>query len=318
MQQVGDSSLWEYKYRPQTVNDLILPNSIKTYFLKMVEEGELSNLLLYSSAGRGKTSSAIALCNDIDAEYLYINASKENNIDTIRFKVEQFATSYSLNGQKKVVILDEAECLSNNVGNGAGAQNALKSLIEVVESHCRFIFTTNNISKINEALISRCNKINFNFSPEENIELKKNYFKRLCWVLEKENIEFDKKILAEFVKKHFPDFRKTIQKLQLMVKINGVIDERIFQESDDAKIDVLIKEMKEKKFNNIRKIIVELDYVQFFSLFYKTVEPHIQPESIPELILILSEYDYKSSMCNDKEICLTACVIEMMKEVKWR
>ena len=252
------------------------------------------------------------------AEYLYINASKDNKIEVIRNQVEQFATTFSLEQAKKVVILDEAECLTDNV-NGAGAQNALKSLIEVAEKNCRFIFTTNNVSRINEALQSRCGRhINFNFATEESVSMMKAYFKRLCWILDNEKVPYEKKVLAEFVQKHYPDFRKTLNKLQMLVKMNGCVDEKILSASDSSKIEDLVEEMKNKKFNSVRKIISEVDFMNFFSVLYHVIEPHLKDESKPDVILTIGDWQWKAGMSNDKELACVCCAVTLMKEAKWR
>jgi replication factor C small subunit len=321
MEKIGTSSLWEYKYRPTTVKDLILPDKEKKYFQDMVESGEIDTMLLYGTAGRGKTSVAIALCKDVGVNFYYVNASKNNSIDIVRNDIEQFATSHSLEGGKKVVILDEAECLSNKEGNGSGgsgAQNALKALIEAVESNCRFIFTTNNIGRINEALQSRCGRtINFNFSQEESKKLMVAYFKRLQWILNNENITFDKKVLAEFIQKKYPDFRKTLNELQMRVKMFGCVDERILAVSD-SKTENLIEEMRNKKWNNARKIVSEMDYFTFYTDLYLALESHVKDEYKPSLVLLLAEWSWKAGISNDKEIPAVAAMTEIIKGAMWK
>ena len=319
MEKVGNSSLWEYRYRPTTVKDLILPEKEKKYFLDMVASGEVDNMLLFGTAGRGKTSVAIALCQDVDAEYLYINASKDNKIEVVRGDIEKFATSCSLDQRRKVVILDEAECLTDNTANGAGAQNALKSVIETVEKNCRFIFTTNNMSRINDALKSRCGRtIDFNFTKEDSVNLMRAYFKRLCWILDTEKVTYDKKTLAEFVQTNYPDFRKTLNRLQMLSKMYGCVDERILSAVDNTKVLNLIDEMKNKKWNNARKIVSEMDFTTFYGELYQNIEPYLKDDSKPSCVLTIGEWQWKAAMSNDKELPCVCCVTDLMKEAVWK
>lgn len=318
MEKIGTSSMWEYKYRPTTIDDMIIPDSLKKYFSDMAKSGNVDNLMLYGSAGRGKTSVAIALCNDAGVDYLYINASNNNSVNMVRNDIEQFATTFSLDGNKKAVILDEAECLTDDVGNGAGAQNALKAMMEVVEKNCRFILTTNNLSGINSALLSRCGRtIDFNFSKEESEKLKIAYFKRLKWILDNENISYDPKVLANFVIKNYPDFRMTLNRLQFFTKLYGKVDENILFVGDTSNFESLISEMKAKKWNNCRKIISEIDTRTFFSRLYDLLSPYVEDNYKPELVLTISEWDAKAGVMINKENAMVSCITSIIKEVKW-
>lgn len=311
MEIISNSSLWVEKYRPKTVKDLILPDHIKTFLAKIVETKEIPNLLFFSSAGRGKTSTAFAIVNDIDADVLYINASIENSIDTVRYKVQQFAMTSSFSDGKKVVILDEMDRMVN-------AQDALKALIEQTEANCRFIITTNNLAKIIDPIKSRTQLIDFNFTSKESTNLMLQYFKRVCWILEQENIEYDKKTLAEFVKKSYPDFRKTLNELQKYIQMHGSVDENIFKLSDDTNMSSLIGEMKAKKFNSVRKIATEIDPSSFYGLFYKEIDNLLDDKCKPAIIMILAESAYKASLSVNQELELVSCLIQIMRDANWR
>jgi len=312
MGKIGNSTIWEFKYTPTSIKDLIIPEQTKSYLLDCVSKEDIPNLLLYSSPGRGKTSTAYALCHDIGAEYLYINGSMETSIEVLRNKVTQFATSFSMDGCKKTVIMDESDRISSN------AADSIKGLLDQVVNHCRFIFTTNNFSKIIDPIKSRCHIINFDFSKEESKKLMVLYFKRLQWILNNESVTYDKKILAEFVQNNYPDFRKTLNKLQMAVKTFGCIDERVLSVSDSSKVNSLIDEMKNKKWNGARKIISEMDFTTFYSDIYTAIEPHLKDECKPSVILELGEWAWKSGLSNDKELACVCCMTSLIKEANWK
>lgn len=313
MEKIGDSSLWEIKYRPQTVKDLIVPENIKNLLQTYVNEGDIPNILFSSTAGRGKTSSAFALCNDIKADVMYINGSVENSIDTLRYKVMQFATTSSFADNGKVVIIDECERLS------APAQDGMKAMIEQTESNCRFILTTNNISKLIEPIISRCRVIDYNFSSEVKKNLIIDYFKRVCWILDNEKVKYDKKIIADLVQKFYPDFRKVINRIQNFSKMhNGNIADNQIIDGAATDLSQLFDEIKNKKFNNIRKMISNIDYNLFYTEFYKQLDDLLVDQSKPTAIMILGRYVYESSLSISPEISLCACITEIMKECQFR
>lgn len=312
MEKIGSSSLWVEKYRPKTIKDLILPDNIKSLFEKFVKDGDIPNLIFTGSAGRGKTSTAYALARDIGMDELYINASMETGIDTLRSKVTNFAMTSSLVDAKKLVIADEFERTS------AQGQDATKGLIEATEANCRFIFTTNNLSKIIDPIKSRCQLVDFNFSPKETKNMIVSMFKRVCWILDNEKVKYDKKVLAEFVQSTYPDFRKTLNELQKYVKMHDEIDDKIFLSSDQSVMGNLIEELKARKFNNIRKIATSLDPDQFYGDFYKQIEEYLDNSCKPTIILLLSQYVYESSLSVNKEITLMGFLVSLMKEAKWR
>lgn len=310
--QISDSSIFVEKYRPKTIKDLILPSKIKNYLEKIVEDGECPNFLLSGSAGRGKTSIAYAICNDLKADSLYINGSLETSLEVVRSKVLSFATTTSFLDSKKIVILDECCRLSPN------AMDALKGIIESSDKNCRFIFTTNNIAKIIDPIKSRTQLIDFNFSADENKEIKLLFFKRCQFILENEGIKFDKKILAEFVSKVFPDFRKTLNELQKCYKFYGEINDEIFKSIDGNILNELVRNLKEKKFNTIRKIATEIEANRFFGEFYSQIDTLLQDTCKPDIILILGDWDFKTSLMANKEIGLVCCLIELMKASIWK
>lgn len=312
MEKIGTSSLYCEKYRPQTINDLIIPENLKKLFLQFVEDQDIPNLLFASSAGRGKTSTAFALCTDIDCDMLYINGSVENSIDTLRYKVTQFAMTGSFRDGKKVVIIDECERLSPQ------AQDGMKALIEQTEANCRFILTTNNISRIIDPIKSRCQLVDFNFSQKETKNLVIAYFKRVCWILDNEKIEFDKKVLAEFVQQIYPDFRRTLNELQKFIKMYGKVNEEIFNCLDGVQFASLVNEMKSKKFSNIRKIVANMDADSFYGNFYAEIDTLLQDECKPTVIMVLGRYAYETSLSVNKEVSLAACIVELLRECKWR
>lgn len=311
MEFVGNSSLWVEKYRPKTVKDLILPESVKIYFEKIVSEKEIPNILLAGRAGLGKTSIAMAMCNVLEADKLYINASIENSIDTVRYKVQQFAMTSSFSDGKKIVILDELDRMQ-------AGQDALKALIEQTESNCRFIIITNNLSKIIEPIKSRTHYIDFNWPKKDQKELMIAYFKRICWILTQEKIEYNKKVLAEYVQKMYPDFRKTLNELQKFVQMHGEVTDKIFSSMDDGQINLLTTELKNKKFNNVRKIATELDPDSFYGTFYHEIDNLLEDKCKPDIIMLLAQYAYESSLSVNKEITLVACLVQIMRNSIWK
>lgn len=312
MELIGKSTIWVEKYRPKTINDLIIPDNVKKLFNKFIEEQDIPNLLFASSAGRGKTSTAYALCDSIGADKLYINGSTENSIDTLRYKVTQFAMTSSFSDGGKVCIIDECERLS------PAAQDGMKALIEQTESNCRFILTTNNISKIIDPIRSRCQMVDFNFNQSEMKVLIISYFKRLCWILDQEKIKYDRKVLAELVQKLYPDFRKTLNELQKFCKMYGEVTEAIFQTLDGAIFSNLIEEIRNKKFNNIVKLVSNIDPSIFYKEFYDNMDGIIEDQSKPTAVMILGRYSYETSLSIAPEISLCSCIVEIMKECQFK
>jgi DNA polymerase III delta prime subunit len=301
--------LWVEKYRPTTIDECILPDSIKKTFKDMVASGELQNLLLSGGAGCGKTTIAKALCSELDAEYIMINCSEDGNIDTLRTKIRNFASTVSMTGQKKIVILDEFD-----YSNAQSTQPALRGFIEEFSDNCRFILTCNFKNRIISPLHSRCTMIEFRIPNKEKPKLAMNLLERVGEILNKESIPYEEPVLAELINKHFPDFRRIINELQ-RYSVAGTIDVGILTELGEIQIKSLVKSMKTKNFKDVRKWVVENldnDQTQIFRKLYDALNEHLEPASVPQAILIIAEYQYKAAFVADHEINMTACLAELM------
>ncbi len=301
--------LWVEKYRPKTIDECILPESIKSTFKSMVDSGESQNLLLSGSAGCGKTTIAKALCNELDTDNIIINCSEDGNIDTLRTKIRNFASTVSLSGSKKIVILDEFD-----YSNAQSTQPALRGFIEEFSNNCRFILTCNFKNRIIEPLHSRCTSINFSVPKKEKPKMATQFMERVKYVLDKEEIPYEEKVVAELIMKHFPDFRRVLNELQ-RYSIAGSIDVGILTQIGEIHIKDLVEHMKSKDFTNARKWAVDnLDNSpsELFRKVYDGLYDHLAPSSIPQAVLILAEYQYKSAFVADQEINLVACIVELM------
>lgn len=305
--------LWTEKYRPRTVEDCILPERLKAVFQQYVNQKEMPNLLLAGGAGVGKTTIAKAMCNEIGCDYMVINGSDENGVDTIRVKIKNYASSISLSGGRKVVILDEADYLTPN------AQAILRNAIEEFAANCSFIFTCNYKNKIIDPLHSRCAVIEFNLKNGEKAQMASAFFKRITHILNTEKVEFDEKVIAEVVKKHFPDFRRVINELQRYSKL-GKIDVGILSQIGDISITQIVKHLKEKDFTSVRKwaASTDIDNTTFFRKLYDALYDIAKPQSIPQAVLILADYQYKQAFVADHEINLVACLTEIMASVEFK
>ena len=305
--------LWTEKYRPQTVEDCILPERLKAVFQQYVNQKEMPNLLLAGGAGVGKTTIAKAMCNEIGCDYIVINGSDENGVDTIRVKIKNYASSVSLSGGRKVIILDEADYLTPN------AQAILRNAIEEFAANCSFIFTCNYKNKIIDPLHSRCAVIEFNLKNGEKAQMASAFFKRITHILNTEKVEFDEKVIAEVVKKHFPDFRRVINELQRYSKL-GKIDVGILSQIGDISITQIVKHLKEKDFTSVRKwaASTDIDNTTFFRKLYDALYDIAKPQSIPQAVLILADYQYKQAFVADHEINLVACLTEIMASVEFK
>jgi DNA polymerase III delta prime subunit len=313
MELIGTSSLWEHKYAPQTIDDVILADNLKVFFATMIEEGELSNLLFYSGAGTGKTTVAKVLGKELDCDVLYINAALQGDINTIRHDVSQFAMTHSLLGGKKLVILDEVERL-----RAEDAQEGLKVLIEQAEENCRFIFCTNNKAKIIDPLMSRLQPVSFYYNPKESEKIMAKVFKRILFILETEEVEFDKKIVAKFVQKMFPDIRKTINRMAMFVKMYQKIDEAIMTFMDsEANMEKLGEYIKTMAFNKMTQLVPAIPADEFFSFFFDKIQTLLRDDCKPQVILILGEYNKYHSLCADGTLNIAACCTELMKVCQW-
>ena len=307
--------LWVEEYRPKTIDDCILPQSLKTLFTSFIEKGELSNLLFSGTAGIGKTTVAKALCQQLNCDWIMINGSEEGGIDVLRNKIKNFASTVSLSGGKKVVILDEADYL-----NPQSTQPALRGFIEEFHKNCRFILTCNFKNRIIEPLHSRFSNIEFRIANKDKPKLASKLFERATYILKEQNVDFEEKVLAELIKKHFPDFRKLINELQ-RYSVAGTIDAGILVNVSDENLKTLVSHLKGKEFGDMRKWVVnniDNDPVKVFRKIYDSMYESLQPETIPHAVLIIADYQYKSAFVADQEINLVACLTEIMSQVKFK
>lgn len=305
---------WEEKYRPKTVEDCILPSSTKRTFQSFVDSGKIPNLFLFGRAGAGKTTVAKAMCQQIGCDFLFLNGSSENGIDTFRTKITGYASSVSLSGGRKVIIIDEADGLTKNLFD------ALRAGIEQFHQNCSFILTGNNRNKIPAPMFSRFLEVDFTIPKEEKKAVAGNFFKKVCKILEQENISYDKEVLSIFVKKYFPDNRKTLVELQRYA-VNGKIDSGILSQSGDLQLSELVKSLKNKDFTNVREWVVQNldnDPNFIYRKIYDGMYSFLKPNSIPQIILILSKYQYQTAFCADIEIQLLAFLTEVMIEAEFK
>lgn len=307
--------LWVEKYRPSKIDECILPKNLKETFKQFVQSGELPNFLFCGTAGVGKTTVAKALCNEIGAEYLLINGSEESGIDVLRTKIKSFASTVSLTDAKKVVILDEADYLNPN-----STQPALRGFIEEFSNNCRFIFTCNFKNRIIEPLHSRCSVIDFKIENAEKQEIAASFFKRTTGILKGENIEFDPKVVAELVTKHFPDWRRVLNELQ-RYSVSGKIDSGILVNMSEDSFKELVKNLKDKNFTEVRKWVAkngDSETINIFRQLYNTASENMEAASIPQLVLILADYQYKAAFVADHELNLMAALTEVMAQCKMK
>jgi DNA polymerase III delta prime subunit len=306
--------LWTEKYRPKKIEDCILPERLKTPFQEYVNQGKIPNLLLSGGAGVGKTTVAKAMCEEIGCDVMVINGSDESGIDTFRVKIKNFASSMSLAGGRKVIIIDEADYLNPN-----STQPALRNAIEEFAGNCSFIFTCNFKNRIIDPLHSRCAVIDFQLKSNEKSQMAAQFFKRIQQVLQSENVEYDDKVIAELVKKHFPDFRRVINELQRYSQF-GKIDTGILAQIVDVSVNDIIKFVKDKDFGAIRKWVAsnDVDATTFFRKLYDNLYDVLKPQSIPQAVLILADYQYKQAFVADQEINTVACLTELMVNCEFK
>ena len=310
---MSNEFLWVEKYRPQKIADCVLPNELKETFEKIVESGELPNMLFSGTAGTGKTTVAKALCNQLDLDWILINGSEEGNIDTLRGKIKQFASTISLQGGVKVVILDEADYL-----NPQSTQPALRGFIEEFSNNCRFILTCNFKNRIIEPLHSRCGVYDFNTSKKNTAVLMQQMFERFCFILNEQEIAYVNKDLLPIISKHGPDWRRCLNELQRVAVLGFNSVESL--DFSTGSFDALFGYLKEKDFKEMRKWVVnniDIDASAIFRGLYDRMSDKVEPQSIPQLVLILADYQYKHAFVADHELNVVACLTEVMANVKF-
>ena len=310
--------LWVEKYRPKTIEDCILPEDIKQTFQSFLRQGEISNLLLSGTAGTGKTTVARALCEELKCDYLIINGSDEGRqIDTLRTKIKSFASTVSLDKEAnhKVIIVDEADYM-----NADSVQPALRNFIETFYKNCRFIFTCNFKNKIIPALHSRCTVVDFAIKNGYRKICADAMMNRLGNILDEEKIPYDKKVLAELIIKHFPDYRRTINELQ-RYSVRRKIDSGILFSLSETNTKELVATLKEKRFNDMRKWVIQNIDKEPSSMFrnlYEVLWKALDPKSIPQAVLVIAGYQYKAGFVADQEINMVACLTEIMANCKFK
>lgn len=307
--------LWVEKYRPKTVQECVLPAGLTKTFNDIASTGELPNMMFSGTAGVGKTTVAKALCNMLDLDYIIINGSEEGNIDTLRGKIKQFASTVSLHGSYKVVILDEADYL-----NPQSTQPALRGFIEEFSNNCRFILTCNFKNRIIEPLHSRCSVYEFAIPNSEKPTIAGGMFNRVIHILNNEGVSYDKKVVAELVNRYFPDFRRVINECQ-RYSVSGNIDSGILVNLSDQNVSNLMGYLKTKNFKSMRKWVVDnidTEPQAIFRTIYDSMSDHLKPQSIPQVVLILADYQYKNAFVADHELNVVACLTEIMASAEWQ
>jgi len=311
---MSEHILWVEKYRPKTIEDCILPDSLKATFQEYVNRKEIPNLLLSGSAGVGKTTVAKALCEEVGCDYIVINGSDDSGIDVLRNKIKNYASSVSLMGGRKVVIIDEADYLNPN-----STQPAFRGVIEEYASNCSFIFTCNFKNRIMDAIHSRCTCIDFKLNGSK-AKMASAFFKRVEYILEKEGVTYDKPVVAEIITKHFPDNRRILNELQ-RYSVGGRIDKGLLASVSDVQLTDLIKALKSKDFANARKWVtnnLDNDPTKIYRKLYDGLYELLQPNSVPQLVLHLAKYQHQAAFVADHEINMIACLTEIMVDCEFK
>ena len=305
--------LWCEKYRPKTISDTILPDDLKETFQQFVDQDNIPNLLLSGGPGVGKTTIARAMCEQLGVDYIVINGSMNGNIDTLRTEIKDFASTISFTGNRKYVILDEADYL-----NPQSTQPALRNFMEEYSKNCGFILTCNFKNRIIDPLHSRCSVIEFKINSKDKASMASQLYKRVKAILSDENVSYDQKTLAELITLYFPDFRRVINELQ-RYSATGSIDSGILA-NHSSNIQDLVSILKSKKFVDMRKWIADhkdMDTAQLYRQLYDNASQYVKPQSIPQLVVTLADYQYKAAFVADHEINNVACMTELMMEVDW-
>ena len=312
---MSETFLWCEMYRPKDVESCILPKNLKDTFSEFVQSGRVPNLILSGGSGVGKTTIAKAMLEELDATYMMINGSEESGIDVLRTKIKNFASTVSLHGGRKYLILDEADYL-----NPQSTQPALRGFMEEFHKNCGFIFTCNYKNRLIEPLHSRCSVVDFVIPNSEKPKLASQFFQRIEDILNEQNIEYDKRVIAEVINKHFPDWRRILNELQ-RYSVSGVIDAGMLVDIAEINIKELMQSMKNKEFTNVRKWVVnnlDNDAVRLLRRIYDNLYDYVEGSSIPHVVVVLGEYQYKAAFVADQEINMLACLTEIMARTKFK
>jgi len=307
--------LWVEKYRPKTIEECVLPNALKQTLSEFISKGDLPNLILSGGPGVGKTTAAKAMLDELGLTYMFINGSEESGIDVLRTKIKNFASTVSLHGGRKYLILDEADYL-----NPQSTQPALRGFIEEFHKNCGFILTCNYKNRLIPPLHSRCSVVDFTVPKSEKKELAEQFFRRVMNVLVIEEVKFEPKAVAEVINKFFPDWRRVLNELQ-RYSVSGKIDAGILVDISEVNIKELMQSMKQKEFTNVRKWIVnniDNDPTRLFRRLYDNLYDYMDGSSIPHVVVILGEYQYKAAFVADQEINMLACLTEIMSRGKFK
>lgn len=312
---IRDDFLWVEKFRPRSIDSAILPSTLKTTFQQFVDQKNVPNLLLTGRAGIGKTTVARAMLEQLQCDYIIINGSMNGNIDTLRNEIKDFASSISFSGGRKYVILDEADYLNPN-----STQPALRNFMEEYSKNCGFIMTCNFKNKIIEPLHSRCSVVEFKIDKEDKPKMASQFYKRVCNILDQESVQYDQKAVIEVITKFFPDWRRVLNELQ-RYSATGKIDSGILVNFSEDNLKKLVELLKAKNFSEVRKWVAEnndLDQAVFFRKLYDTASQYLKPNSIPQLVITLADYQYKAAFVADHEINILACLTEIMAEGEFK
>ena len=310
-----ETFLWVEEYRPKNVESCVLPKNLKTTFSEFVKDGQVPNLILSGGAGVGKTTIAKAMLDELNATHMMINGSEESGIDVLRTKIKNFASTVSLHGGRKYLILDEADYL-----NPQSTQPALRGFIEEFHENCGFILTCNYKNRLIEPLHSRCSVVEFMIPNSEKPKLASEFFQRDDHILKEQGIKYDNRVVAEVINKHFPDWRRVLNELQ-RYSVSGTIDAGILVDIAEVNIKELMQSMKHKEFTNVRKWVVnnlDNDPVRLFRRIYDSLYDNVEGSGIPHIVVILGEYQYKAAFVADQEINMLACLTEIMARARFK